>query len=203
MGEDDEVRGLAEVSGFAAHVGAGDEKQVGRRGVVAGVKIEVVGDEAGFTGVVHEALDNGVAASDDFEEGCGVDAGAGVAAKRGEMREVGDEVDFGDGGAGAPDAAGVIDEATAEVGEDAFFDFDGALLGGEDFGFVVLELRGGKALGVDEGLLAFVVGRDAGEVGFGDFDVVAEDGIKADLEGADAGAAALAVFDGGDGGSTR
>src|SRR5580658_1825252 len=118
------------------------------------------------------------------------------------MREVGDEIDFGDGGAGTADARGVVDEAAAEIGEDAFFDFDGALLGGEDFGFVVLELRSGEALGVDEGLLAFVVGGGGGEVGFGDLDVVAEDGIEADFERADAGAAALAVLDGGDGGST-
>ena len=31
--KDDEERGLAEVGGFAAHVGAGDEEQIGVRGV--------------------------------------------------------------------------------------------------------------------------------------------------------------------------
>ena len=78
-------------------------------------------------------------------------------------------------------------------------DLDGALLRGEDFGFVVLELGRGEALGIDEGLLALVVGGDGGEIGFGDLDVVAEDGVEANFEGADAGAAALALFDGGDG----
>src|SRR6202034_752276 len=45
LGEDDEQRGLAEVSGLAAHVGAGDEEKVRRRGAIAGVEVEVVRDE--------------------------------------------------------------------------------------------------------------------------------------------------------------
>ena len=44
------------------------------------------------------------------------------------------------------------------AGEEGSLYCNGALLGGEDFGLVVLELGSGEALGVDEGLLAFVVG---------------------------------------------
>jgi hypothetical protein len=46
----------------------------------------------------------------------------------------------------------------AELGEELFFNFNGAVVGGEDFDFVVFELGGGEALGVDQCLLAFVIG---------------------------------------------
>ena len=132
--EDDEERGLAEISGLAAHVGAGNQQQVGVGGVLTRVEKEIVGDKAEVAGVVHQALDDRMASSRDFEDRSSVNAGARVVAECGEVRKVGNKVDFGDGGAGAADARGVLDEFGAESGEDALLDLDGALLRGEDFG---------------------------------------------------------------------
>ena len=69
------------------------------------------------------------------------------------------------------------------------------LLGVEHLALVVLQLRRGEALGVDQRLLAFVIGGREVQIGVGDFDVVAEDVIEADLERLDAGALPLARFD--------
>ena len=52
----------------------------------------------------------------------------------------------------------------------------------EDSGLVVLELGRGEALGIDQGLLALVVGGNGLEVGLGDLDVVAEDIVEADFK---------------------
>src|SRR6202030_2093712 len=73
-----------------------------------------------------------------------------------------------------------------------------ALVGGEDFAFVFFQLRGSEALRVDQRLLALViVGREV-QVGLGNFDVVAENVIEANLQRSDVGALALALFHGGD-----
>ncbi len=70
---------------------------------------------------------------------------------------------------------------------------------GEHADLVLLQLRSGEALGVGQGLLAFVVCRDQGQVGTRDLDGISEDIVKANLEGMDAGALALPLLDGGDG----
>ena len=47
-------------------------------------------------------------------------------------------------------------------------------------------------------MLSLVIGRRVGQIGLGNFDVVAEDLVEADFQGVDAGAFALALFHGGD-----
>ena len=56
--------------------------------------------------------------------------------------------------------AALREELAAKLGEDAALDLDGAFLRGEDFRLELFELGSGEALGVDEGLLALVVGGD-------------------------------------------
>ena len=60
-----------------------------------------------------------------------------------------------------------------------------------NFLLVFFELWGDVALGVLDGLLADVVGRDLVAVGVGDFEVVAEHRVEPDLDVRDAGALAL------------
>ena len=86
----------------------------------------------------------------------------------------------------------------AQRGEELQLQRDPPLVGAEDLRLELGELGGDEALGVGEGLLAPVVGRDGGEVRARDLDVVAEDAVVADLERGDAGALALARLDGGD-----
>src|SRR5262249_27558936 len=58
-----------------------------------------------------------------------------------------------------------------------------------------LELRSGKTLGVDQGLLAFVVAGRMMQIGFADLDVITEDGVELYLERGNAGTLPLALFD--------
>src|SRR5207237_551441 len=82
---------------------------------------------------------------------------------------------------GGAQARGVGSNGGTNVDEKLAFDFDDALVSGEDFAFVSLQLRRSEALGVDQGLLALVIGRSKMQVGLGDFDVVAENLVEADF----------------------
>ena len=193
LGHQDDQGGLAEVGGFAAHVGAGDEEKL----LAAGLEAEIVGNEA-LALLFEQFLDDGMAAGDDEEFAGGIEFGAGVVAVGGQLGEGSEDVELGNGGGGLAEARGLRGDGGAEIDEELALDFEDALVGGEDFALVFLEFGRGEALGVDEGLLALVIGGGVGEIGLGDFDVVAEDLVEADLEGIDAGALAFALFHGGD-----
>ena len=177
LGHDDQQRRLAQISGFAAHVGAGEEQD---RGAFGG-EIEIVGDEAAFGVLLHAALDDRMARGCGFENALFGERGARVVAQCGDVGEVGEQIELGDYGCAAADARRCFENGGAQLGEEAAFDLDGALVRGEDAGLVVLQLGRGEALGVDQGLFALVVGGDGLEVGLGDLDVVAEDIVKANL----------------------
>src|ERR1700756_2840554 len=97
------------------------------------------------------------------------------------MSEVGEQVELCDYCCTAADARGGSEDGGSQLGKEAALDLDGALVRGEHAGLVVLQLRRGEALGIDECLFALVVGGDGFEVGLGDLDVVAEDIVKANL----------------------
>ena len=125
--QDDEQRGLAQVGGFAAHVGAG-EQQDGR---AFGREIEIVGDEAAFGVLLHAALDDGMAARRRLRgRTASVEDGARVVAQRGDVGEVGEQIDLGDYGGAAADARRGARMVGAQLGEEAALDLDGALVRG-------------------------------------------------------------------------
>ena len=181
LGHDDDDGDLADVGGFSGHVGSGDDHDL----VAGAVEEGVVGDEAFGVG---EVFDDGVAAVNNLELVALVDGGADVAVGDGAVGEGGEDVELGEGGGGLLDGFGLGDDFFADVEEEFVFEVDGAFLGAEDFVFVVFEFGGDEALGVDEGLFADVGVGDVVEVGFADFDVVAEDFVVADFEGFDPGA---------------
>ncbi len=135
---------------------------------------------------------------DEFQEPGGVHLRTCPSAQGSEVREAGEQVDLCDAPRGLAHACSGIEQVAAQLGEDAALDLAGSLLRRQDLGLVLLELGRGEAFGVDEGLLALVVGGDGLGVGLGDLDVVAEDVVEADFERADAGALALAFFDRGE-----
>src|SRR5271165_7566777 len=108
-----------------------------------------------------------MAAGDDEEFAGGVKFGAGVAAIGGEFGEGSENVKLGDGGGGLAKARGLGGDARAEIKEELAFDFEDAFVGGEDFALVFLEFGRGEAFGVDEGLLALVIGGGVGEIRLG------------------------------------
>jgi hypothetical protein len=121
--------------------------------------------------------------------------GRDVAIFGGHLREGGGDVDFGHGGGGGANALGMRGGELAHLAEQLFFEREDLVLGVENLALVVLQLGRGEALGVDQGLLALVIGGGEVLVGLGDFDVIAEHIIEADLQRLDAGAGALASFD--------
>ena len=106
---------------------------------------------------------------------------AHVAAQRSQMGEVGQKVDLGDHSAADANAAGGLQDRLAELGEDTFFNLDRPLVRGQHADLVLLQLRGGEALRVGQGLLALVVRRHQRQVGARDLDRIAEDIVKANL----------------------
>ncbi len=74
-----------------------------------------------------------------------------------------------------------LQDGLAKLGEDAFFNLDRPLVGGEDADLILLQLRGGEALRVGQGLLAFVVRGYRGQVGARYFNGISEDIVKANL----------------------
>src|SRR5271157_415338 len=98
-----------------------------------------------------------MASGDDEEFAGGIEFGASVAAVGGELGERGEDIELGDGGGGFAEARGFGGDGGAEIDEELALDFEDALIGGEDFAFVLLEFGRGETLGVDESLLALVI----------------------------------------------
>ena len=88
--------------------------------------------------------------------------------------------------------------ALPDIGEEFLFQRENLVLGVQHLALVILQLGRGEAFGVDQGLLALIVGGRQMLIGAGDLDVVAEDVIEAHFERGDAGALALAGLDLGD-----
>ena len=133
LSHQDDESGLAKVGGLAAHVGSGDQKEL----LAAGFEAEIVGNEA-LAFLAEEFFDDGMAAADDEEFAGIVELRANVAAVRGEFGEGGEDVELGDGGGRAAKARCLGSDARAEINKKLAFDFEDALVGGENFPFVLL-----------------------------------------------------------------
>src|SRR5207237_7237106 len=119
-----------------------------------------------------------------------------IGAVRRQLREAGQHVELRQRQRRLPDAARLGGHGGAQLGKNPALQLDNLFLGVEHFGFVLLELAGSEALGIDQRLLALVVGGRQMLIGFGDLDVIAEDGVEFDLERANAGALPLPLLDG-------
>ena len=96
--------------------------------------------------------------------------------------KAGQHIDVGDGfGELVQPVAAVFDGSTQFLEED-LLPLDGLVLGAKHAFLVVLEFFGDVAFGVLERLLAIELDGNALRVGVGDFDVVPEDLVVADLQ---------------------
>ena len=184
--------GLADIGRFTGHVGAGKEGNL----LVGSGKVAVVGDEGGVgvegaNLIPQGLLDDGVAGLFDVEVAAVLDAGPAIVPLAGDVAPACKEVDFGEVACGLVEFGGVLKDLFYNVPEEFFLPGDGAFFGVEDFLFFDLEFLGVVALCVGEGLFADVVVRDEGDVGFADFDEVAEGAVVLDAEVFDAGALLL------------
>ena len=93
----------------------------------------------------------------------------------------------------------LLSQVLPEPGEDLIFQGGEPIFGGEHLVFQLLQLLGDVTLAVGKGLLADVACGHLVDEGFGNFNIIAEDPVKAYLQGADAGFLPLAGLDGGNG----
>src|SRR5664280_800271 len=159
------------------------------------VQIEIVGDEAvGGSGDLH-LLDHRVTPLNNLDVRAISKQRTAVAAIRSERGERSEHIDFRQRQRGLPDASRLGGDGGAQLRKQAPLDLDYLLLGVEHLDLVLLQLWRGKALGVDQGLLTFVLPRREAQVRLGDLEVIAEDAVELDLQRTDTGALAFALLD--------
>ena len=114
---------------------------------------------------------------------------------RGERGKRSQHIDFGQRQRGLPDAARLAGNRDPQLREQPPLDLDDFLLRVEHLDLVLLQLRRGKALGVNQGLLAFVLRRREMQVRLGNLEVIAEDAVELDLQRTDASSLTFALLD--------
>ena len=115
-----------------------------------------------------------------------------AARERGKVQK---DVEFGEGPGVAQQGGHGLLGARDEVGKDLAFESGDALVCVKDALFLVLELGGDVALGVDEGLLADPVGGDAVFVAVADLEVVAKDVVEVEFERRDSASVGFGLKD--------
>ena len=121
--------------------------------------------------------------------------GPDVAVAHRDRGQRGDGIDLANGAAGGEDGAAHLRNAIEQRVVQSRFDGDRFLFRADDFLFQHFQIGSDEALGVDQRLLADVVVRHLRQIRLRDFDVVAEDGVEADFQRADARPLPLASFD--------
>ena len=124
--------------------------------------------------------------------------GPRVAIFRGHLREGAGDIQFGDSGRGLPDSRGVSGGEQAQILKDLALQGQHLFFRVQNLAFQFLELRRGEAFGIHQRLLTLVIRGRVVQVGFRNFDVIAENVVEANLERLDSRAAALPRFNLGD-----
>ena len=151
--QDRDQRRLPQVGGLAAHVRAGDDgDQVG--GIV---QVQIVGDEAPRL-LLRQPLDHRMPARQDAHLAGVGECGPLVAILRRHLRQRRGHIQFRHRRGRGADALRVRRRLLAHRREELLLQREDLLLGVQHLALVVLQLRRGEALGVDQRLLAFVIG---------------------------------------------
>ena len=180
LGQQDDQRHLAHIGGLARHVGAGDN---GDPALLLPHK-GVVGHKEG---VFQHPLHHRVAALPDLDHAGLVHVRAAVSVARRHGGKGAQGVGLRHGGGGLLDAGGGGGDLLPQPGEELVLQRHHPLRGGEDLALQVLELLGDVPLRVGQGLFADVALRHLTPEGVGHLDIVPEDLVVADFQGADAG----------------
>ena len=98
------------------------------------------------------------------------------------FRPIRPDIEQRDGLGHGVQSMGFFRQPSAKLDEELLLEGQQLDLGSGDTFFQFFQFRRHKSLGIDQRLLADIVGRDSGKIGFGDLDIVAEDLIVADLQ---------------------
>ncbi len=152
--QDHDEGDLADVGGFAGHVGAGDDEQL----VVRAVEERVVGDEPARLG---QPLDDGMAAVADGRGGRRRSSSGARSGRRWRARRRSPAHPASAMAAAVCWRMAVWTTTCSRSSRNSsVFQGDGLVLGAEDLVFALLQLGRDEALAVDDGLLADVVRRE-------------------------------------------
>ena len=132
-------------------------------------------------------LDHRVTPGGDLQGVAVVDLRCGPAVAGGYLRQGEQGIELGQGPRGCQEPGSLSGDQCGETRQGLALAEGDLLVGGQDARLGVLQRGGDVALAVGDGLLAGVVARHQGEVGAGDLDVVAEDFVEPDFQGADTG----------------
>src|SRR6266702_4596635 len=144
-------------SGLASgNEGADLSHEDDERGLAERLEAKIVGNEA-LAFLTQKLFDDGVASADDKEFAGGVEFGPRIAAIGGQLCKSTQDVELRYRRGRAPKPRSLRGDPGTNVDEELALDFQDALVGGEDFAFVFLELRRGEPLGIDQRLFAFIV----------------------------------------------
>src|SRR5712691_11511377 len=149
---EEDQRRLAQISGFASHVRAGDQQKL----LATRLEAEIVRHKA-FALLAKKLLYDGMAPANDEEFPGGAELRANVTAIRGKLGKCGENIELRHGGGSAAKPCGFCGHPGADIHEKLSFDFQNAFLGSQDFALVLYEFGRSEALRVHESLLALVV----------------------------------------------
>ena len=184
-------RHLPDVSGFAGHIGAGNQHNLGILGVHGGV----VGDiGAGVQHPFHHRMPT----ARNADGAALVEDGADIAMPHGDGGQSGEHIGAGNGGGEAGYGGPLVGNLPADLAVQGAFQLLQPLPGVQYLAFVLFQLRRNKPLGAGEGLTALIIRRHGVQVGAADLNVVAENLVVAHFEAADAGAFPFPAFQPGD-----
>ena len=145
-------RGLSKVGGFAAHVRAGDQKQL----LSAGLEAQIVGHKA-FALLSQQFFDYRMPTADDQQFTGAIEFRARIVAVRRHLCERGQHIQLRDGRSSFPQAPCFRGNPGSHIDIQLPFDFQDAFVSRKDFPLVSFQFRRSESFGVHQGLLAFVI----------------------------------------------
>ena len=180
---------LAQKGALTSHVGSGDDDNL----LLLCVQLHIVGHIAFAHG--HLLLNDGMAPLTDVYHIALVHNGTDVAVLGGTDGKGEQAVELCHQCGVGLDGGGVAGKRLDQGGIEPRFQCKDFFLGSHYLFFIVLEFLGDVALGVDQRLLAYPLGRHLVLVGVAHFQIVAKDIVVANLEALDAGGLCLALLD--------
>src|SRR3989442_12544783 len=136
LSHEDDERGLAEIGGFAAHVGAGNQKKL----LSARLEAKIVGNKA-LAFLMQKLFDDGVAPANDEEFAGGVEFGPRIAAIGGQLCKSTQDVELRYRRGSAAKPRSLRGDPGTDVNEKLALGFHVAFVGGQDCAVVFLKLR--------------------------------------------------------------
>ena len=182
-------RGLPEIRGLAAHVGPGNEKKL----LPSRLEAKIVGNEA-FALLAQQFFDHRMAPADDEQFSGGIEFGANIAAIRRQLGERGEYVELSDGRGSTAQMHRFARHGSTHIDKKLPFDLQDAFVRSQDFPLIFFQLGGCKPLGVNQCLFPLVVRGSQMQIRLRNLNVVAKDLIEANLQRANIGSFAFALF---------